>query len=798
MIVHSLRAQNVLKYARLEIPQAPDKGLIAISGGNESGKTAIAETLCFALFGRTFAAPPGAADEIIRWQADDCQTELRFTARKSQTYRVARALDRAGRHAAQLYRGDERQAYAVGPRAVEMALREACGFDGAQYLDALYWAQREIAATSSPLETIRALTGTSDLEEAAAALRAESAAARQRVSELDREINRTLARIAELEAPQREMTDIERQHQAARADASAAEQAIAEMQANMDDIQTRRRGLQAAGRAFAGAKPQTSLREWGGMVDEMDARARDLPDGRRDARADIETGAETDIKTTHATARQDALLTRIHRLGEQLLAFAPVQTGLNAYRERLAILLGEGGDESAYSELRGEPPLPRQHEALRGRLRALAFKRFIAHVSLSAGLALTLLGLLGWWSAASQAAADLNFATNWFVDFFTAVFGAPPPRDPWPAQMASAVFGGCLAIVVVVRARLRRATKQHETRLAALQERIDDLRARADLIDRADSTPLPRLVAGLERFGNKNISRRLKAYTHGAGAAFVDPAALAAEQDGLTEALNERMAAVDDMRESAAADIGRQRRVVEDAQARIAALDAKKQTLREREREVDDLREEINQMAAEKARCAEQAETGDLARRLLHGACRDLYRHFNQALAEHVGVMMARLTDNRYRRIRLGGDDDRDHSDDDDYGDGGDDRAGDLGARVFCQDKNDFADLGALSSGTQRQILLCLRLGLAKALIESGKLGRQFIMLDEPFAYFDRERVRATLAALPRVDSQLRQIWVSAQEFEDLRPFQLHIACSRDSGELVVDQSADSRVRVRS
>lgn len=57
MIINRIRAENVLKYAELSIDLSP-RGLIAISGQNESGKSSIGETVCFALFGRTFRSRP--------------------------------------------------------------------------------------------------------------------------------------------------------------------------------------------------------------------------------------------------------------------------------------------------------------------------------------------------------------------------------------------------------------------------------------------------------------------------------------------------------------------------------------------------------------------------------------------------------------------------------------------------------------------------------------------------------------------------------------------------------------------
>ena len=68
MIIKRVRAENVLKYASLSIDLA-EHGLIAISGKNESGKSSIGESICFALFGRTFSLEPKDLDKVIRWGA---------------------------------------------------------------------------------------------------------------------------------------------------------------------------------------------------------------------------------------------------------------------------------------------------------------------------------------------------------------------------------------------------------------------------------------------------------------------------------------------------------------------------------------------------------------------------------------------------------------------------------------------------------------------------------------------------------------------------------------------------------
>ena len=86
-------------------------------------------------------------------------------------------------------------------------------------------------------------------------------------------------------------------------------------------------------------------------------------------------------------------------------------------------------------------------------------------------------------------------------------------------------------------------------------------------------------------------------------------------------------------------------------------------------------------------------------------------------------------------------------------------------------------DLEEVSSGTQRQIMLALRLALSQELVNRVVKGPQFLFLDEPFAFFDEARTRSALEALPRLSAEMRQIWVVAQVLPEDCPFALRLHC---------------------
>lgn len=92
----------------------------------------------------------------------------------------------------------------------------------------------------------------------------------------------------------------------------------------------------------------------------------------------------------------------------------------------------------------------------------------------------------------------------------------------------------------------------------------------------------------------------------------------------------------------------------------------------------------------------------------------------------------------------------------------------DFALRVLSDEKGDYLDFDEISSGTQRQISLAMRMALGNSLVESNDMESQFIFLDEPFAFFDVERTSAALQSLQEATlGHLQQAWVTMQEMPE-------------------------------
>ena len=163
MIISGVRAENVLKYASLSIDLA-EHGLIAISGKNESGKSSVGESVCFALFGRTFSIPPEDIEKVIRWGEDHCDVTIEFSV-ADRVYVLSRFLDRDGNHSAKLMLANSPdEPVARGVKGVSEALFGILGFEYEEFVESFYLAQREITTPHPHSQAVKIMAGMAPLE----------------------------------------------------------------------------------------------------------------------------------------------------------------------------------------------------------------------------------------------------------------------------------------------------------------------------------------------------------------------------------------------------------------------------------------------------------------------------------------------------------------------------------------------------------------------------------------------------------------------------------------------------------
>ena len=167
MIIKSIQSENFLKYENLKIENLPEKGLFTVSGQNESGKTSIGETLCFALFGRTFTLDLSSPQKMIRWGESRCSVGLTFSINnadsKEDTYRIDRYLDDEGTYGAKFSRSNDNAILAKGVDEVNARILKTIGFGYDEFIESFYLAQRELTTPHPHSQTIKIMAGIAPL-----------------------------------------------------------------------------------------------------------------------------------------------------------------------------------------------------------------------------------------------------------------------------------------------------------------------------------------------------------------------------------------------------------------------------------------------------------------------------------------------------------------------------------------------------------------------------------------------------------------------------------------------------------
>lgn len=663
MIILRLEAERLHRYHHLRLADLPERGVIALSGDNESGKSAIGEIICFALFGRTFVLAEDRIGKLVHWGAGEGAVTLRFRV-KGQVYEVNRHLARDGDQSARLIQVDNPDQPLARAAGVNEAMTRLLGFGFDDFVETFYLAQREIGSPQPHSPALRAMIGAAPLETCAA--------------ELEAEIQAAEAALAPLVA----------RHQALR--------------------------------------------------------------GERE-RLSPEAGQAETLERTLAEITE-----REQRLGARLPA---LQTASDEYSRTY-----------------------RRHGS-HGARRALA--GLFANIFLLAVLALG-----AFWAMLhfQPETWPVPVLVTW-IEGLIAETGLKAHGLVMGLELILAVFLilfwlwlGTLALGLRRRRGRARNLAQELDRLDALEPLPTRLFETLSQTFGQTSGQIPSQIPGqapgqtlglttgqslgqtIGQSLGQNLGQPLnQAPGEGASALFVDRpdverrARLRQRILLLEASAQEVCSAMEHEAVWLKRDLGRLGALRAAAEGSLARIHAEGQRHQQVLRELAELEKGL---ATERNRLA----TRRLARDLLLGAARALSRRFSEELRDMVSRALPQFTEGRYAFLEV------------DEG---------LQVRVYSSDKRNLLDLDEISNGTQRQIMLALRLGLSQELVARLVRDDQFVFLDEPFAFFDSRRMRGALKTLSELGGDLTQYWVVAQRFPQDSPISLEIACGQHPDSLM-------------
>ncbi len=657
MIIQSLTANNFRKYAHLKIDDIPEKGLITVSGSNESGKTSIADALSFALFGRTFFTDENNVRKLVRWGEKTATVILCFK-RQDKHYELSRTVDKDGRVEAELLERDKTAPLAETPEETAEVLQGILGYGYEAFSDSFYLVQRELSTPHPNSDSLKDMVGISAYSKVSNDL--------QRANERD---------AAELEIVR---PKYETNYQALKdlgIDGTWLPDLIdARETLNTDDDENKLLAAQLGQSAKIYAEDQR-------LYEQMSRKHRWL-----EIFSDIVLALLVGVLVLWAALRfLPELAKTVLFTPETVERFAPVYAWNEKWMLLVAAFIAWGFFLSLLYTWRTEDKglIPLERNAT---LFATALSAGQKHVSES------LIDQLP-----SRCYRLLSKYDN---------------EDSYDHSHSK---NNDTADIEELRAIRENATEneanKRENDLAnpaesARQQRMQEL---ADTVKYYEANPaLPAEAAKLLRVQLKERSKRN----------VLDQQVLKGEIDHEIE------------RTEVAADLRKKLAIHDEA-------------IRNHTRHI---------------------KVQNTAIDLLRTSSKEFTEVFNRSITQASASILPHFTNGHYSNVKI------DEN---------------LNVGVFSQEKNDFMDFDEISSGTQRQIMLALRIAMSEELAKQHDEDQQYIILDEPFAFFDMERTIATLEKLPEVSDIICQVWVVSQEFPSGTEPDKAIACT-DAAELIV------------
>ncbi|MBF0402061.1 MAG: AAA family ATPase [Magnetococcales bacterium] len=742
MIIQALQAENLFKFKKLSLTGLPTAGRILLSGPNESGKTAVVEAICLGLFGRTASLEASQLAKAVKWGEEQAAVTVTFSGSDDQSYTVCRYVDAKGHGQASLSQTGADEPMVKGVEAVDQAVLALAGFDFQQYMETLFLAQNPREGSARE-ETIQTLAGVADLDGLANALTAEMATSEAEIAQGDAQVEQLQAQLADLNLQEEALGTLERERDAAVEQLAAVDREIdrwqlfaAEMQGAADGIESHTGRLLQCGLESGLEAWQSRVKSVGQALVGMDAVCQ-----RHHVEMDAVPGA--------------ALRKATEDLGKRLSRATAFMEEVASHRYGLAVWLGEIPSKE------GTDTLHRTQSQRHEQLLYCAKRR--QRTGLMVTIALLLGLLLGAAGGLLQFQPESNLASM-IVPLLKMVYPA------WDAALLPVLFG--VAVVFLLLATngagrnfgLRKKMVEHEQALAALKAREAVVRQMIQNMDAAAKESLPRQVEKLVQLEEGEWVAGLAEWAKEEGLFLLDAKAqqkFMAQLQGHLETFRQEMAAD-------AAEIAAQQAASQQARQQLGVTIEQLEAAIEQEkaRRAQDAawRAECAALAAERLRQSHQIAVRRIACTLLRGACKGLSIRFNQELRRFIAKAAPLFTQGRYQHLRI------------------DEQ---LQVAAFSTAKNDFVDFDEISTGVRYQLLLAVRMALAQALAARVGRAQQFIVLDEPFVFFDRQRIRESLDALLRVSDQISQVWVIAQEYEAALAEDLHLSCLTEEDSLV-------------
>lgn len=417
------------------------------------------------------------------------------------------------------------------------------------------------------------------------------------------------------------------------------------------------------------------------------------------------------------------VMERVIDFEERLVGFEAIYEQLGVYRDEIGVMLGETAPpvDSTYTVIPAQEKLRLEKETKRNRV-----IRYISTTIITV----------------------LVFATVIFFSSF---------EFERSQGFTFAILTGAIVLALVYSTlKLKTSYDSAYIQLEMVKEKLRQIKKEAQEIDELINIPLVDAIAYLTEYKDKNISQDAIKYKAGIGSDLIDEIELSVlqrdiqrEAKVLTTEYMPLMAKAKDEQKEIVSQLSSSANALKAVEDKIEEMHKNARSLEQIEQDISSCEQKLEQQKQD------IENTHDLIEKAKQGAVNQASR-FSQGISQWVTKAISHLTAGKYSEVRI-----NDH----------------LNVIIHSQQKADFIEFDEISSGTRRQILLAVRIAISQELCESRDNHKQMLFLDEPFAFFDKNRLTSSIKALPNLSDELSQIWVVNQEAIEETDYAAHIVC---------------------
>jgi len=721
MIIRSIRAENFMRFSRLEVADLPEEGLIAIEGPNESGKSTIGEVLLFVFFGRTRLSAEASLVDLIRWNADSLTAEVEFTLHPSDggssssdsgtRYLMFRQIDRYGTNYVKVLELPDRREVAAGVRQVAEFVAQKIGFDFLEFQSSFYHDQL-LPRRGQACQTafIESAAGIRHLRRAAEDVRKLAEPFEREFTYGQKEISRNIAQLERHERNAAKIPDLNARTTKLLDETQERNRRTSDARKRIESLRAEAAALESFAKRF---EPLTDA-TFHGFVEQLE---RVAPGDGKGLFGSSRGASDENIREA-----LDSLSAELKDLRALAEGSSSVLADLFAKQQELEQFLDPQPEGSAVS---------RRAAADRDVTRFQRRGRRWTGAALLGGLAC--FGVIGLGVAGVARAVT-----------------APPS---WPSVLQSSlgwpmvVAGGGALALVVFGFVLGRKARSRALIAGGSRAEIDAELASAQ----AAKTECDALLEDFPLATLADFARRMAASPLGNSLASLRATHASFLEAPDARAFGRRIVAIvklaRDVRSRLLSEVQKCERVTQDEETACKKLSADRERLEAELRECqsqaaksESIRTKNRDLEANAAAARREIDVRSLAARLLEDTAASVRAKLGPALTTYAKAIVPRLTSGRYREIRIDAN---------------------LDLKVFSSDKGDFLSLHELSGGTSEAIHLAIRLAASHLLASARMKQAQFVFFDEPFKMMDSGRVLDTLAALRSLSPNLRQFFLA-------------------------------------